>query len=40
MEADGDHPGAIDHYTQALAIFEEIKDPNAERVRDLLAQLR
>ena len=40
VEAGGDHPGAIEHYQQALAIFEEIKDPNAERVRGWLAELK
>jgi hypothetical protein len=36
---DGDRPGTIKYYEQALAIFEAIEDPNAEKVRRWLAEL-
>jgi hypothetical protein len=36
---DGDRPGTINYYEQALAIFEAIEDPNAEKVRRWLAEL-
>jgi len=36
----GDHAVAIAHAETALKIFEEIKDPNASKVRDQLAQWR
>jgi len=35
----GDTACARDYWTRALAIFEAIQDPNAERVRGWLAGL-